>query len=71
MFIRALFMLLLALNIGGASWLLFANHPQAEEAAATDPGVPRLELLAPVERVHDLVLHGLALWAQSPPDAVT
>ena len=29
------------------------------------------ELLAPVERVHDLVLHGLALWAQSPPDAVT
>jgi hypothetical protein len=46
MFIRALFMLLLALNIGGVSWLLFANRPQAEEAPATDPGVPRLELLA-------------------------
>jgi type III pantothenate kinase len=26
-------------------------------------------LLAPVERVHDLVLHGLALWAQAPADA--
>jgi len=46
MFIRVLFMLLLALNIGGASWLLFANRPQSEEAPATDPGVPRLELLA-------------------------
>jgi len=27
-------------------------------------------LLAPVERVHDLVLHGLALWAQAPSAAV-
>jgi type III pantothenate kinase len=26
-------------------------------------------LLAPLERVHDLVLHGLALWAQAPPNA--
>ncbi|MGN6518102.1 MAG: SPOR domain-containing protein [Dokdonella sp.] len=46
MFVRVLFMLLLALNIGGACWLAFANRPVAEAAPATDPGVPRLELLA-------------------------
>ena len=46
MFVRALFMLLLALNIGGACWLAFANRPPADVAPATDPGVPRLELLA-------------------------
>lgn len=46
MFVRALFLLLLALNLGGAGWLVFANHPQVEAVAATDPGVARLELLA-------------------------
>jgi hypothetical protein len=46
MFVRVLFMLLLALNIGGACWLAFANRPTADAAPATDPGVPRLELLA-------------------------
>jgi cell division septation protein DedD len=47
MFVRALFMLLLALNLGGASWLLFANRPPSDvSVAATDPGVTRLELLA-------------------------
>jgi len=46
MFVRALFMLLLALNLGGACWLAFANRPAVDVAPATDPGVPRLELLA-------------------------
>jgi hypothetical protein len=48
MFVRALFMLLLALNIGGACWLVFAHRPQSSVAAVTDPGVPKLALL--VER---------------------
>jgi len=67
MFIRALFMLMLALNLGGARWLLFANRPQAEESPATDPGVPRLELLA--ERDSGEVDHAeLASAPESPAD---
>lgn len=46
MFVRALFMLLLALNLGGACWLLFAVRPQAEAVPATDAGVTKLVLLS-------------------------
>ena len=46
MFVRALFLLLLALNIGGACWLMFAHHPQVAALPATDPGVPKLMLLS-------------------------
>lgn len=46
MFVRALFILLLALNIGGACWLLFAPRAQPEAERATDPGVARLILLS-------------------------
>ena len=46
MFVRALFLLLLALNIGGACWLAFAAKPHAAALPATDPGVPKLVLLA-------------------------
>lgn len=46
MFVRALFVLLLALVIGGASWLLLAHPPQAAALPATDPGVPKLVLLS-------------------------
>jgi len=50
MFVRALFLLLLAANLGAASWLAFASHPQETAAPASDPGVPRLMLLS--ERDH-------------------
>ncbi len=46
MFVRALFILLLALNIGGAVWLAFAHRPGPAALPATDPGVPRLVLLS-------------------------
>lgn len=46
MFVRALFILLLALNIGGACWLLFAPRSQPVAEPATDPGVARLVLLS-------------------------
>ena len=47
MFVRALFILLLALNIGGACWLVFAPRAQpAATAPATDPGVAPLVLLS-------------------------
>ena len=47
---RILFLLLLALNIGVASWLYFAPQPRARALAVTDPGVARLVLLS--EREH-------------------
>ncbi|NCT68543.1 MAG: SPOR domain-containing protein [Rhodanobacteraceae bacterium] len=46
MFVRALFTLLLALNLGGAAWLLFAQRPAQAPAAVADPGVPALVLLS-------------------------
>ena len=46
MFVRALFLLLLALNVGGACWLLFGRQPPAAVRPATDPGVPKLVLLS-------------------------
>lgn len=46
MFVRALFILLLALNIGGACWLLFAPRTPPVVEPATDPGVARLVLLS-------------------------
>lgn len=43
---RILFLLLLALNIGAAAWLLFAPTPEARAPRLTDPGVPMLQLLS-------------------------
>jgi len=50
MFVRVLFLLLLAANLGAASWLVFAPSTQANQAPASDPGVPKLVLLS--ERDH-------------------
>lgn len=47
---RILFLLLLAMNIGVASWLYFAPQPHAHAFAAADPGVPKLVLLSERER---------------------
>lgn len=49
MFVRALFLLLLALNIGGACWLAFAPAPHAANPPAADAGVPKLVLLSESE----------------------
>ncbi|MEP7042867.1 MAG: SPOR domain-containing protein [Dokdonella sp.] len=46
MFVRALFLLLLALNVGAACWLVFAKPRPAAASPAVDPGVPKLALLA-------------------------
>lgn len=50
MFIRILFLLLLALNLGAACWLYFAPQTTHAEIAPTDPGVPRLVLLSEQDR---------------------
>ena len=46
MFPRVLFLMLLALNIGGACWIAFAPKAVVPGSAITDPGVPALVLLS-------------------------
>ena len=48
MFVRVVFLLLLAANVGVAAWLYLApqRHAAATVAPVTDPGVPALQLLA-------------------------
>lgn len=47
---RIAFLLLLALNIGVASWLILAPQPQVRAFVPTDPGVTKLELLSERDR---------------------
>ena len=53
MFVRALFLLLLAANLGAASWLVFAPDMHAAQVPASDPGVPKLALLSERDRGDD------------------
>lgn len=67
MFVRALFLLLLALNIGGACWLAFAQRPTLERPA-TDPGVPKLVLLSEREGADVTATAELATAPESAAD---
>lgn len=67
MFVRALFLLLLALNIGGACWLAFGQKPAAPPAA-TDAGVPKLVLLSERDGEGPLVTAELAEAPETPVD---
>ncbi len=66
MFVRVLFLLLLALNIGSACWLVFAPKPPQTPFVATDPGVPELKLLS--EQEVDTAAAGAEL--AGPPESV-
>ena len=46
MFVRLLLLLLIALNIGVAGWLVFGHAPVRTWPPRTDPGVPELKLLS-------------------------
>ena len=59
MFPRVLFLLLLALCIGGASWIAFAPPQKVAPVAVSDPGVPPLVLLSERES-------GIADEAEAP-----
>ena len=50
MFVRLLFLLLVALNLGAGGWLMFGRTPEPPLPPATDPGVPELRLLPEVHR---------------------
>jgi hypothetical protein len=66
MFLRLLFLLLLALNLGVAGWLLFGGR-EPPPPPPTDPGVPELYLLS--ERGDNPVEQGAEL-SQAPQRAV-
>jgi cell division septation protein DedD len=68
MFLRMLFLLLLALNIGVASWLYLAPEAAVSSAPATDPGVPKLELLSERERPGEANAAELAAAPESTAD---
>jgi cell division septation protein DedD len=63
---RILFLLLLALNIGVASWLYFAPPPREPAFAATQAGVPALVLLSEREHANETSAAELA----SAPEAI-
>jgi hypothetical protein len=46
MFLRLLFLLLLALNLGAGAWLLFGRVPARALPSAADPGITELRLLS-------------------------
>ena len=50
MFVRLLFLLLLALNLGAGVWLLFGHAPAAPLPPATDPGVAELRLWSEIPK---------------------
>lgn len=49
MFVRLLFLLLVALNLGAGAWLLFGRMPSRPLPPAADPGVAELRLLSEAE----------------------
>lgn len=52
MFVRLLFLLLVALNLGAGAWLAFGRAPVRAFPPATDSGVPELRLLPEARRAH-------------------
>ncbi|HEY6986537.1 MAG TPA: SPOR domain-containing protein [Rhodanobacteraceae bacterium] len=50
MFVRVLFLLLLAANLGAASWLVFAPPAPTASMPTSDAGVPKLQLLSERDR---------------------
>ncbi|MGA9342505.1 MAG: SPOR domain-containing protein [Rhodanobacteraceae bacterium] len=71
MFVRVLFLLLLALNIGAACWLIFAPRTAPHAPPPTDPGVPRLVLLSERDQGDEAASAELAAAPQSAADLST
>jgi len=68
MLVRVLFLLLLAMNIGGGCWLYFAPQRHAPTPPATDTRVPKLVLLSERERPGEANAAELASAPESPAD---
>ena len=65
---RVLFLVLLALNMGGACWLYFAPLSPPQAVSMTDAGVPKLILLSEQERGTDAASAELATAPESRAD---
>ena len=68
MFIRALCLLLLALNIGAGLWLYFAPPASRGPSGPTDAGVPKLVLLSETERGIAAPIAEMASPPETPAD---
>jgi hypothetical protein len=68
MLVRVLFLLLLAMNIGGGCWLYFAPQHHAPVLPATDTRVPKLVLLSERERPGEANASELASAPESAAD---
>ena len=68
MLVRVLFLLLLAMNIGGGCWLYFAPQRHAAASPVTDAGVPKLVLLSERERPGEANAAELASAPESAAD---
>ena len=64
MFVRVLFLLVLALDIGAGCWLYFAPRARRAETPAADPGVAKLVLLSETD-------HSTPAAMPAPPKPVT
>jgi hypothetical protein len=71
MFVRVLFLLLLALNIAAGYWLFFAPRPPGVELGVADAGVPKLVLLSEVEHDHATTDVKVAKTADAPKTATS
>jgi len=60
MFLRVLFMLLLAMNLGVASWLYFSPQQAAADLPVSDVGISRLALLSERDQPGDAASSELA-----------
>jgi hypothetical protein len=68
MFVRMLFLLLVALNIGVGCWLYFVPESAATQLPATDAGVPKLVLLSEQEPATESNAAELATAPESSAD---
>lgn len=69
MFARALIVLLIAINLGVAMWWLLRPDPAAPAAAASPPGVPRLQLLSETKSLATSAASAPAASTPTPPPA--
>jgi hypothetical protein len=66
MFLRLLFVLLIALNIAVGAWLLLGQN-DTHAHFATDPGVPKLRLLSELPPPVTTAAHAASVFAQAAP----
>jgi hypothetical protein len=69
MFLRLLFVLLIALNIAVGAWLLLGQN-ETHAHFATDPGVPKLRMLSELPAPASTVAHAASVVAPATPRSI-